>query len=375
MALTEQQLYDELSECAAPQFDYIEEQLGLDPKFVGKEVAATRARTILKLLKQRKESGWREKVEALLVKVKSGAEDYFMERLSLIKQFLVEPPEAPNDSPSSAGTIKDLREKLEKVGKLQKPELIKVRGTLFPAALLTAGWWERKKTESKLNIAWKNPLQQWLFQGFDLWAPSWDISWDFEGRRPEVNPYCVAQLTDGDEADSLPVIIPAGKAKKLRDEFRGSWGGFEVEVHGMLGHRYQFEKKVPQGIKGEPLDYYISLEDDNKKHKICRLAAKTELYSGYLWKCIVPKQWMEGEKLLALDQVYFVWEHTNFAAKDAVAYNLDGLLHKEGLIAKMHPGSELVLLQKSHSEHVPGVPAWDVQDFYQLLLGEKGEAI
>ncbi len=374
MPLSERQLYDELCECAASQFDYIEEQLGLDSKFLDKTVAATRARELLKLLKQRKDSDWREKVEALLVKVKSGAEDYFMDRLSLIKKFLVEPPEAPNDSPNSAGTIKDLREKLEGVGKLQNPELIKVRGTLFPAALLTAGWWERKKTESKLNIGWKNPLQQWLFQGFDLWAPSWDISWDFEGRRPEMNPYCVAQLTDGDEADSLPVIVPAGKAKKLRDEFRGSWGGFEVEVQGMLGHRYQFDKKVPQGVKGEPLDYYISLEDDNKKHKITRLAAKTELYSGYLWKCIAPKEWMEGEKLLALDQVYFVWEHTNFAAKDAVAYNLDGLLHKEGLIAKMYPGSELVLLQKSHSA-VPGVPVWDVQDFYHLLLGEKGEAI
>ena len=374
MALTEQQLYDELSECAAPQFDYIEEQLGLDPKFVGKEVAATRARTILKLLKQRKESGWREKVEALLVKVKSGTEDYFMERLSLIKEFLVEPPDALNSSPRSAGTIKDLRERLQKVGTLQKPELIRVRGTLFPAALLTAGWWERKKTESKLNIAWRNPLQQWLFQGFDLWAPSWDISWDFEGRRPEMNPYCVAQLTDGDEADSLPVIVPAVKARKLRDEFRDSWGGFEVEVQGLLGHRYAFEEKVPKGVKGEPLDYYVALEDDNKKHKISLLAAKTELYSGYLWKCIAPKEWMEGEKLLALDQVYFVWEHTNFAAKDAVAYNLDGLAHKEGLIAKMHPGSDLVLLQKSHSA-VPGVPVWDVQDFYRLLLGEKGEAI
>jgi hypothetical protein len=77
--------------------------------------------------------------------------------------------------------------------------------------------------------------------------------------------------------------------------------------------------------------------------------------------------------MLGLNQVYFVWEHTNFVAKEAVAYNLDGLAHKEALIAKQHPGSKLVLLQKSHNV-VPGEPAWSVDKFYNFYLG-KGKEI
>jgi len=377
MSITAKQAYEALCNCSAAQLDYIEEMMALDSAFVSRDVVATRAKVIIGLLRQRKDTGWLAKIEELINKLKGGLDDYFLNRLALIKEFLVKPPEPLNTSPEASGTIRDLRRNLEEIGKrggLKKPELIKVRGTLFPAALLTAGWWERKQSDKSFNIAWKNPLQQWLFKGFDLWAPSWDISWDFDGRHQNVNPYCIAQLTDGDEADSLPVIIPAEKAKRLRDEFRDSWGGFEVEVTGMLGHRYQFLKKLPKDLKGEPLDYYISLEDNNKKHKISRLVTETELYSGYLWKCVAPKEWMEGEKLLGLGQVYFVWEHTNFAAKDAVNYNLDGLRHKESLISKAHPGSELILLQKSHAI-VPGEPIWPVQQFYELFLGKKGKEI
>lgn len=74
---------------------------------------------------------------------------------------------------------------------------------------------------------------------------------------------------------------------------------------------------------------------------------------------LAPEEWLKGEEILGLNEVYFVWEHTNFVAKEAVAYNLEGLEHKERFIAKLHPGSKLILLQKSH-EIVPGKPKWSV---------------
>jgi hypothetical protein len=82
---------------------------------------------------------------------------------------------------------------------------------------------------------------------------------------------------------------------------------------------------------------------------------------------VAPEEAVTQGAMLSLDQVYFVWEHTNFVAKEAVAYNLEGLAHKEELIARQHPGSRLVLLQKSH-DIVPGKPEWSVEKFYNFYL-------
>jgi hypothetical protein len=370
MPISENDLYEALCECMDSQFDFIEQELSLDTKFLRKEAASSRAKALIQMLKQRRDPKWREKLAAVLNKAMNNTANYFLTRLKLIKKFLLEPPPEVGGSAEDAGTIKELRQDLAELEGLKEPVLVKVRGTLFPAALLATGWWERKKSDSTLCIEWKTPLQQWLFQGFDLWAPSWDISWEMVGatERPSV-----AQLTDGDEADSLPVIVPPGKAAKLREEFRDGWGGFECEVTGLLGHRYQFEKKLPKGTKGEPTDYYISLDNDDKKHRIVRSKQPTELYSGYLWKCVAPRDWLKDPKAVGLDDVYFVWEHTNFAAKEALAYNLEGLAHKEEQIARLHPGSELVLLQKSHAL-VPGNPQWQAQQFYDLLM-DQGKVI
>lgn len=370
------QIYDRLCECNEAQLAYIEEHLQLESKFLATAAIASRARGILKLLRTRPDKGWINAIWQLLDKVQGDTESYLGNRLAPLKDFLVESRVASNASPESVGTIKDLREKLAEVGqlKLQKPLLIKVRGTLFPAALLTAGWWERKKTEKTLSIEWKNPLQKWLFEGFDLWAPSWDICWGAADPRDHSDSkrYYIAQLTEGDEADSLPVIIGTERAKRLSDEFRDSWGGFEVVVVGRLGNRSQFEKRLPRNVKRDPLDYYISLEDDNPRHKITRLTAKTELYSGYLWKLLAPEEWIKADEMPGLNRVYFVWEHTNFVAKQAVDYNLAGLDHKERLISDLHRGSRLVLLQKSH-EVVPGKPAWPIEKFYQFYLMQGKE--
>jgi hypothetical protein len=374
MTVSWTELYDRLCKCSEGAFDYIEQHLNLSGEFIKAKMAPTRARTIVNLLKDRRDDKLKLSLLQLLNKVQSVAEDYLGGRLEHLKNFLVDSPFSDGGSAESVGTIRDLREQLKKGDGLDKPVLIKVRGTLFPAALLTEGWWERRQLgAASLAIEWKNPLQRWLFKGFDLWAPSWDICWGHVDTKQAAKRYYIAQLTEGDEADSLPVIIGTEKAKRLADEFKDSWGGFEVVIVGMLGHRWQFEKKLPKNVKREPTDYYISVEDDKRRHTISRIPAGTDLYSGYLWKLLAPEEWMKGEQMLGLNQVYFVWEHTNFVAKEAVQYNLDALEHKEGLIAKQHPGSKLILLQKSHAI-VPGDPKWTVDKFYDLYLG-KGKQI
>jgi hypothetical protein len=73
-----------------------------------------------------------------------------------------------------------------------------------------------------------------------------------------------------------------------------------------------------------------------------------------------------------LNQVYFVWEHTNFAKQGAVAYNLESLEHKERYLRDKR--GELVLVQKS-SPLVPGEPEWSHEEIYNLLTGKTGQDI
>jgi hypothetical protein len=76
---------------------------------------------------------------------------------------------------------------------------------------------------------------------------------------------------------------------------------------------------------------------------------------------------------LGVGDVYIVWEHTNFAAKQALEYNLASLKDKEAFIEKTHrEDGGLILLQKSHQLIVPGEdPKWDIGDFYRMLLARE----
>ncbi len=370
--ITETEIYDRLCQCNEAQLAWIEVQLHLNQAFLAQQAVAARAREILRLVKQNsKGNKWVAPVLHVLDQAQSFAESYLGTRLQHLKSFLVKGPDSEDAAPSTVGTIKDLRARLKDLGKLRRPVLIRVRGTLFPAALLTAGWWERKQHgPAPLSIDWKNPLQRWLFEGFDLWAPSWDICWGAVDPDDPAKRYYIGQLTEGDEADSLPVVIGAEKAQFLHDEFADSWGGFEAVIVGQLGHRFQFGKKLPPNVKREDSDFYVSVDDDNPRHKIQPLTSATPLYSGYVWKVVAPEAWMKEDRTLGLNQVYFIWEHTNFAAKQALAYNLDALEHKQELIAREHAGSPLVMLQKSHAI-VPGEPKWSVKKFYDFYLGKK----
>jgi hypothetical protein len=269
--------------------------------------------------------------------------------------------------------ISDLRLKLLAAPHLDHPTLITVRGTLFPCALLSSGWWERHGTARHVRPTWRDHLQEWLFNGFDLWAPSWDFTWDRDPTGNPNRPFCIAQLGGGDEADSIPVVIPREKARKLQERLRDGWGGVEATVTGLLGHREQFCTPYHElELFGGLLDFCLWLNQDDTRHRISILAEETGIYSGYLWKCVAPLSLLENNRDLHLNQAYFLWEHTNFAKQEAVAYNLDSLAHKEEYLRARH--GDLVLIQKS-SPLVPGNPEWSHEEIYDLLSGKAGPDI
>jgi hypothetical protein len=293
-------------------------------------------------------------------------------------QHFIERPGEPWDS-SFRGreSIDSLRTKL--LGGDQQPAQpvrITVRGTLFPCALLTSGWWEKHTQSEVKKVRWRDEIQEWLFRGFEEWGPSWDFTWDFEHWDVKrARPYYIAQLGSGDEANSLPVLLPREKALRLADNFE-RWGGVEADVTGMLGHRTHFAGYIDEralDLFGGLLNYCLWLDEDDKSHCIEPCMSQTDFYSGYLWKCVAPsKDIADGRP--SLNDVYFVWEHANFASDDAVRYSLDGLQRKVEYIEQLYPGDELVLVQKS-SRLVPGTPVWEPQDIYRLLTGKRNVII
>ncbi len=286
-------------------------------------------------------------------------------------------PDGPWDGTiRGSETIEDLRTKLlHSPIQLRKPVEIKVRGTLFPCALLSSGWWEKRQNAKVQQMKWRDGLQEWLFTGFDQWGPSWDFTWDFDNwARSRAHRHFIAQLGNGDEANSIPVLLPPSKAQRLQDVFKSKWGGTEAEICGVLGHRKHFAKYVDEdalALFGGLLDYCLWLDEDNKKHVISVSVANTDSYSGYLWKCVAPKALLHGNAA-CLNDVYFIWEHVNFASRDAIAYCLEAMQHKEDYIRRQY--GDLILVQKS-SSLVEGKPALAAESIYGMLLGKTGDEI
>lgn len=313
-----------------------------------------------------------------------------------VKPFMVfrgDPSHPLNEPPSGIIEVSALRKDIAMIEDprewLPHATPVRIHGTLYPCALLVSGWWVRKQQEQIEVPQWDNDIQAWLFHGFHEWGPSWDFTWDFENMdETKIKPYLIAQLGDGDEANSIPVIIPHEKAKRLHEIFleKGNnlgikVGGFEVEIKGLLTHRIHFTGQELESFdlpQEDILNYCIWLKEGEAGHVIKPLSRNTDIYSGYLWKLIAPQKWVEGKKTIPLNQVYFVWEHTNFFKQDSVKYNLDSLEHKVSYIKKIHKEKygedDFVLLQKS-SSLVPDKPKWKADEFYDFFLGKTGEAI
>ncbi len=50
----------------------------------------------------------------------------------------------------------------------------------------------------------------------------------------------------------------------------------------------------------------LSQTEDDKQHRISFLADESDIYSGYLWKCLAPRAWLNGGRELRLNRVYFL---------------------------------------------------------------------
>jgi len=253
---------------------------------------------------------------------------------------------------------------------LKNPVKITISGTLFPCALLSSGWWDKHTEAKNRHIKWRDELQQWLFHGFDEWGPSWDFTWDFDNKaKNKKRPYFIAQIGDGDEANSIPVLLTASRARKLRDQFHDHWGGMEATATGVLGHRRHFARHVAPGaldLFGGLLDYCLFIDEEKKDHTVEPRLDDTSIYSGYLWKCVAPKEFFKGGNL-RLNDVYFIWEHVNFASNDALRYGLDSMARKEQLIEERR--GKLVLVQKSNA-FVSGTPALSPDAVYKILTSK-----
>lgn len=260
--------------------------------------------------------------------------------------------------------VESLRRKLLTGPILEKPAEITVRGTLFPCVLLSAGWWERRAKDKLQDLKWRDPLQAWLFHGFEQWGPSWDVSLSVSG---DPNPYLFAQLGTGDEVDSLLIIIPGQKARLVRDYLLNQRMPFEARITGSLLHRRHLSEaeRSRLGRWGRAFDYCLRLDEDNQRHAVSPLRDDPEVYSGYLWQCLAPKDWVKEKQMPQLTDVFFIWEHTDFTKPDAVKYNLDSLQRKEVYLESRF--GNLLLLQKS-SILVPGDPAYPSQEFYNRIL-------
>jgi hypothetical protein len=269
------------------------------------------------------------------------------------------PDRKPGVDDARSSSVHTFRESLEieKTRKVLDGQRITLDGFFYPGLLLTNGWWERGTHRSLLpSENMTNGLQKWLIHGFEQWAPSWECSF---GKSPSLDKYVIGQIGEGDEADSMPVIVPREKALDILEYFGSSATirqasmasrvcvSARLEVAKTLDRdlQSQLEQSIPGWTKHGR--HCLLLDEDNKNHFIYRESNTDRgIYSGYLWQCVCPaKQWRAKGKEVSLEDVFFVWEHTDFACGDAVKFGVDALVAKREILEK-HVG-KTVLLQRS----------------------------
>jgi hypothetical protein len=258
--------------------------------------------------------------------------------------------------------VSELLARLKKGPVLESPELISVNGVFYPAVLLTPGIWDRPEAgEGAPPIDWRTPLQDWLFSGFEEWAPSWDLNTsDGDADRPFFG-----QLGHEDEAFSLLVLITGPDAGLIREKLLAEGEMVcNVELTCSLIHRSHARAMVPRRMRtwGKTFDYCLHV-DLAQEHRIER-AGVNDPYSGYLWECVAPNEWLQGKDTPELIDSFFIWEHTDFASPDAREYGLDTLAHKHEYVEQRF--GELGLIQKS-APIVPGRPLLATESFYAVV--------
>ena len=260
--------------------------------------------------------------------------------------------------------ISKLFKRLDDGPSIDEPTPVTVTGVFYPAVLLTPGIWDRPEPgEGAKAIDWRDPLQDWLFSGFEKWAPSWDLNASDGDDQPFFG-----QLGYEDEAFSLLVIVTGPTAGRLRERLLGAEEMVcNVELTCVLINRRSARENLPARMAewGKTFDYCL-LVDLAKGHRIDR-SGTADPYSAYLWECVAPKEWLQDKDVPEIVDSFFVWEHADLANRDACVYGLDNLAHKHRYIEERF--GDLELIQKSVSI-VPGEPRLDTESFYAVV--ERG---
>jgi hypothetical protein len=294
-------------------------------------------------------------------------------------QGCAEDPNAVDREGSDIIPIRNIQ-KLLKKAEFDVATEVTVEGTFFRAMLLCTGWWAGENgTKLAEQMDWQGDhLKQWLFHGFEAWGPSCDM----HSGQQQNEPYLFGQIGDRDEADSLLLIVAQPKADEMHAKLATSAGAFNVRARGFLRHpRHIPEIELRRRIEawGDTFNYCLYVSASEAEHFAHPITDQpTELYSGYLWQCWLPQRLakysdktQDGVDVLTaprLGDVYFLWEHTNFAKQSALNYNLDSLRHKTEYLR--HEQGNLILVQKS-SQLVEGEQALSQEDFYRFIVKSR----
>jgi hypothetical protein len=271
-----------------------------------------------------------------------------------------------SEAPSAQGgkprveEIEAVRRSLEKDPIPKVAELRTVRGVFYPAVLLSPGLWEGEELDTR-KVAWRDPLQKWLFSGFVEWAPSWDLNTTSAAGRER--PF-FGQLGYDDEAFSLLVAVTGDDAPLLRERLlEQDEMVCNVEVTGVLTHRFHAEGRIRKSMRpwGKTFEYCLHVDLGQDGHRIER-TDEHDQYSAYLWQCVAPQAWFEAAPTIR--DAFFLWEHTDLASPSARDYGLAALLQKHAYVEKRF--GQLEVVQKS-APALPGTPLLETDSFFSML--------
>lgn len=274
-------------------------------------------------------------------------------------------------------------------------------GVFFAAHLLYSGWWTRTSGEIGLvsgewagSEASVRDIRRWLNLGYEQWGPSWSL-WN-----PRGTDECLfGQIGSGDEANSLPVIVAPEAAAKLQSDMGERLAAAVVAKgtlyhinHKMSGLSENIKKAIrrltttspaePDGsVKADGMSspYYFVVSDFEADGTTSRDFIEIDreqpaVYSAYMWHCLIraSDEALGREGTVPLQNVIFIWEHTNLMSRDCLAFNHDGLLGKKRYLEKQLGEQKLLQLQRSYSmDAVLGEkleePLVDAQRLMQML--------
>ncbi len=142
------------------------------------------------------------------------------------------------------------------------------------------------------------------------------------------------------------------------------WGGMPASIRCLLGHRKHFKalrRRDPDGAGW--LNWCLWMDPDKPEHKLTRLSARevatntplnsathSNIYSGYIWKCFTLQNWYNRGNFRP-EEIFFIWQHTNFASEQVLDYHKEILAYDERMMRRHIMDStqegNIVLLAKS----------------------------